>query len=160
MSRVGLVYKLSKNGKDYYGSTCMSMAQRMTTHRQHNKSYTNKNKSCSSKELFEDGIDPEITILETVMFNELRELRATEDTYIRANPCVNKCGAIFNRKEYEDRNRIKTNQQQKDRRKQKDMKAKTVCSKCGATVNKEGIYRHRKTKKCMGHDTEKSVLDL
>ncbi len=158
MSRVGLVYKLSKNGKDYYGSTCMSMAQRMTKHRQHNKTYNDRN--CASAILFEDGIDPEITILETVMFNELKELRATEDTYIRANPCINKCGAIFNRKEYEDRNRVKINQQRKESRKLKDMKAKTVCDRCGSTVNKEGIYRHRKTKKCMGHDTEKSVLDL
>jgi hypothetical protein len=149
MSRVGLVYKLSKNGKDYYGSTCMSMAQRMSKHRQHNKSYTDKNKSCSSKELFEDGIDPEITILETVMFNELKELRATEDTYIRANPCINKCGATFDRKVYEDKNRVKINQQQKDRRKLKDMTEKIVCDRCGTSVLKEGIYRHRKTKKCM-----------
>ena len=83
------------------------------------------------------------------MFNELKELRATEDTYIRANRCINKCGATFNRKEYEDRNRARTNQQQKDRRKLKDMTEKIVCDRCGSTVNKEGISRHKKTKKCV-----------
>ena len=144
MSNYGVVYKLSKNGKDYYGSTCMTMAMRMTKHRE-----KNPKRKCVSEELFIDG-DPNITLLECIIFKNIKELREIEDKYIRNNPCLNKCGATFNRQEYEDKNREKTNKQQKERRKLKDMKEKIVCDNCGLSVNKNGIYRHKKTKKCMG----------
>ena len=150
MSNYGVVYKLSKNGKDYYGSTCMTMPMRMAKHRE-----KNPKRKCVSEELFLDG-DPLITLLECIIFDNIKELREIEDRYIRNNPCINKCGATFNRQEYGNKNRDKINKQQKDRRKLKDMKEKIKCDVCSKVVNKQGIYRHKKTKKCI--ENNKSIL--
>lgn len=146
MSKEGIVYKLSKNGKDYYGSTCMTMAQRMTKHRQHKKHYNGRN--CASSVLFEDG-DPEVEILERVAYDNIKELREVEDRYIVNNECININRAIFDRKRYEDKNRDYINKKQRERRKLKDMTEKTKCNVCGLLINKAGMWKHKKTKKCM-----------
>lgn len=144
MSKYGIIYKLSKNGKNYYGSTIMTMAQRMTKHRQCDK----KHRQCSSAELFEDKIDPKVEIIETFKYEEIRELREREDYYIKNFDCINKKGAVFNREEYERTNKEYINKKQWERRKLKNMKEKMNCPICDAIVNKHGIYRHKKTIKC------------
>lgn len=148
MSKYGCVYKLSKDCKNYYGSTVMSMAQRMSNHRAFNKKY--QTRKCASVELFVDNIDPKVEIVETIIFEELRELREREDYYIKNFDCINKIGAIFDRKQYELYNKDIINQKQRDRRKLMDTTEKIVCDICGSKVNKSGIYRHKKTIKCKG----------
>tara|TARA_R110000823_G_scaffold191906_4_gene323546 strand:+ start:742 stop:1215 length:474 start_codon:yes stop_codon:yes gene_type:complete len=148
MSKVGIVYKLSKDGNDYYGSTCMTMPQRLAKHRE-----KNVKRKCSSQILFNDG-DPNVEILELVLYDNIKELRLVEDKYIKNYPCINTKRAVYNRKENDAKNRIYNNKKQlenyykhREARNAKK-KEKINCDLCNSEVNRGHISRHKKTDKC------------
>ena len=178
MSKLGFIYKLTNGEQDYYGSTSMGLNLRMNCHRQP----ANYKKSIS-RILFEGDKPVIMKCIEVVYYDNISELTLKEAEYIENNECINKNNPNrtksrkgFNSSEYskqyyldkrkdndevkqkridyEDKNRDNINKKQRARRKLKDMKEKINCSICGASVLKEGIYRHKKTKKCLSHITK------
>ena len=94
------VYKLTcgETGKVYYGSTKNTIEMR-------------KSKGwyyCSCR----DFVNPTIECVEKVA--DLNNLLTREDYWIRNNECVNKCGAIFNKKEYDIKYRLENKVNKKE----------------------------------------------
>jgi len=90
---IGIIYSIIDNeSKDiYYGSTLMSINRRMNSHRYNCKGYDEgKRKSgCSSFNIIRKN-DYKVSILETVEFEDKKELLFKEREYIENNNCVNK----------------------------------------------------------------------
>jgi len=76
------IYKLSAEGKDYYGSTVLPLVQRVQIH--------TRDANCQS---YKNGISTSKDLKWEVMEVTTKELRAErENYYIRNYPCVNKLG--------------------------------------------------------------------
>tara|TARA_R110002012_G_scaffold15393_2_gene61466 strand:- start:87 stop:686 length:600 start_codon:yes stop_codon:yes gene_type:complete len=89
------IYKLindSMPGLVYYGSTCNTFSKRLGQHK-------DKQNTCSSKCLFEDGT-VQIILVEKYPCTDKMELNARERYYIENNDCVNKSIPGRTRKEY------------------------------------------------------------
>ena len=77
----------------YYGSTANTLTKRFGQH----KSKSNK---CSSKQLFDCDVKPQIFLVESYPCNSKDELNARERWHIENNVCVNKNIPNRTRKEY------------------------------------------------------------
>jgi len=76
------IYKLSAEGKDYYGSTVLPLVQRVQIH--------TRDANCQS---YKNGISTSKDLKWEVMEITTKEMRAErENYYIRTFPCVNKLG--------------------------------------------------------------------
>jgi len=91
----GKIYRLTCDNPNlvYYGSTTLSLAQRLTVHK-------SQKADCSSKKLFEVG-GVEIELVLECPCNSSKELRQVEQTYIDNDNCINKVNAYLDREEYE-----------------------------------------------------------
>ncbi len=88
----GIIYKIVCNttGDTYYGSTIMSLAQRMTSHKAVFKKWKQGLTTCTSSfPIIEKG-NYSVSIVDTVEFENKSELLLKEREYIRNNVCVNK----------------------------------------------------------------------
>lgn len=87
----GKVYRiLSKTGKQYVGSTVVSLSRRMTKHRGYLRDPTNQ--GISSVELLKEDPDAKIILIENYPCSNSEELRAREQYWIEniEGGCVNK----------------------------------------------------------------------
>lgn len=98
----GKIYRLTCDDPNliYYGSTTLSLAQRLTIHK-------SKKGDCSSKKLFDvGGVEIEL-VLECPCDSQI-ELRQIEQTYIDNDNCINEVNAYVDKNKYEkSENRIK-----------------------------------------------------
>ena len=148
----GKIYKINVDGSDlvYYGSTCQTLAQRMTAHRSSYKNWkagTNK-KKCTSHKIFEIG-DPIITWIEDYPCEREEHLVARERWYMDNNPCVNKQrpgGRTI--KEYREEHKDKIAEYNKKYwASNKDKISKKYYCDCGCELRIIGKSRHEKTPK-------------
>jgi hypothetical protein len=99
----GIIYKIF-NGKDcYYGSTIMTLKDRLKTHISDLRRYLNNpsTRRCCSVEIMKN--EYECIILEEGEYEDKKSLRKIENEYIMNNDCVNKMRAYTSneeRKEY------------------------------------------------------------
>jgi len=144
------IYKLVSDHTDeiYIGSTIQSLSQRLSGHARDVKV---KKTPCNSKKLFELG-KVKIILIENYSCNSKEELLKHERHYIETMVCVNKNIPGRTDAEYRHNNKDKIKERNKEYRlKNKDKmkerrKVKITCD-CGADINKDSIYRHKRTKK-------------
>jgi len=154
----GKIYKLYIRGLEeicYIGSTTTSLSERLCMHRHQ---YQNPNqKKCVSHQLFEEGNEVEIQLLEDYPCESKKELEERERYWIEKYPdCINKNIPtrgwkerwILNRdhnlakhKEWIEKNK----QQQKEYRKQHHAK-KVSCSLCHIVITLGAWSNHKKNK--------------
>jgi hypothetical protein len=99
----GKIYKLYSPSKNivYIGSTTQTLAQRLTKHNYHYKTYNNDNtKNYFSSFLVLECGDYKIELLEEYACNNKQQLDKKEGEYIKNNECVNNRIAGRTRKEY------------------------------------------------------------
>ena len=144
------IYKLwSPEGDDIYiGSTTTLLSARKAKHKFGDGSV--------SKILFEKYTDVRIELLECCPCDNKEELAKKEGEYIRNNKCVNKQIPLRTHKEhYQDNKEYKINYQkeyrEKNEEKIKERKSIRVICDCGMEVNKDGIARHRTSKRHLGN---------
>jgi len=166
MNKTGKIYKMENQYGVYYGSTIVSLNQRLSEHK-----YDAKNRNCTSKILFQNGCIPKIELLEEVEFDNIKELRYREAYYIRNLDCVNIQIPDRTPKEWMKKNQEKKKeydkvyfQKNKEQNKEKIAQQKKkwyetnkdkiaqrnkikISCNCGSVVRKSVIQRHYKTKK-------------
>jgi len=117
----GKIYKLWSPSKNlvYYGSTVQTLAQRLTKHKNHYKTYKNDdvNKYCSSY-LVLDCEDYKIELMEEYPCNNKSQLDKKEGEYQKNNECVNIRLEGRTKKEYSKEYKIKNKEQIKEYNKQ------------------------------------------
>ena len=92
MVKSGIIYKIyDQTDKKlvYYGSTEQSISKRLGGHISDYKSYINGSNPFVTSFLVIDADDYDITIVERVEFDDIKELRNRERFYIENNICVN-----------------------------------------------------------------------
>ena len=102
MVKSGIIYKIYDRTDKYlvyYGSTEQSISKRLDKHISNYKSYKNENYNFVTSFLVFDANNYDIIIVETVEFEDIKELRNRERFYIENNICVNQ--SIPNRTEAE-----------------------------------------------------------
>lgn len=114
-SRIGIVYKLHKNGLTYFGSTIMPLSYRISQHRCQKEG----ERVCASLRLFQGG-DPEKEVLETMVLRdkskeEIQKLRERENFYISNFQCINIMKATFDEKKWRKDNKERINKKQRER---------------------------------------------
>ena len=141
------IYKLindSMPGLVYYGSTCNTFSKRLGQHK-------DKQNTCSSKCLFEDGT-VQIILVEKYPCTDKMELNARERYYIENNDCVNKSIPGRTRKEYSEDNRDEINRKAREfkekhrdeiRRKDQEYRAK---NKVELNKRRRELYQQNKDK--------------
>lgn len=134
----GKIYKIvcNETGDVYIGSTATRLCNRLARHK-HGKQYY------SSKQIIERN-NYQMILIENYPCETKEELLWRERYYIDNTNCVNKHRPIITQKEKKERI-IKQKKQQYLKNKQKLLE-RTICV-CGGCYNKNGIYRHLKTKK-------------
>jgi len=91
----GYIYKLhdNTNNTDYYGSTIQTLNKRLQEH---------KNKlDCSSKSIIENN-DYIMILVETIEFQDKKQLLEREKYYIQNYPCINKYSPLRTKEEYKE----------------------------------------------------------
>jgi hypothetical protein len=147
----GKIYKIVNDDipdKVYYGSTIKKLYKRFSGHKYESKI---KNKTITSKELFEKG-EPRIELVEEYPCSSRKELEVRERYYIENNKCVNKTiptrtdeeyfkshreEAKLNSHRYREKHKERINEKQKE---------KFNCE-CGGKYTYSSKARHKKTKK-------------
>lgn len=97
------IYKLWSPSKNlvYYGSTCETLAKRLTKHKYNCKIYNNDNtKTFVTSFLVLECEDYKIELVEEYACNNKTQLLKKESEYIRNNDCVNKVIPDRTYKEY------------------------------------------------------------
>ena len=93
-SRIGLIYKIVGYGLTYYGSTIQLLSDRKSTHITQYRMWVNRGEDawkCASYDIFKQGNEWEIIVLETVMTDTKKTgLKEREQKWITENDCVNK----------------------------------------------------------------------
>ena len=146
--RTGIIYKLiCETGAIYIGSTENTLEQRL-------KAHIKKGNVCKSK----DFINPTISELEKVEFDDYQILLTRERHYIETIKCVNIKIPTRTRKEwYLDNKEAYCKKKQEYRKNNKDLvnkwtsdyrktKEKILCE-CGGKYDYQNKARHIKTKK-------------
>ena len=80
---IGYVYKIhdNTNGDDYYGSTIQTLKERLRKHK--------NDLNCSSKSIIQNG-DYNMILVQTIQFENKKQLLELEKYYINNFNCVNK----------------------------------------------------------------------
>jgi hypothetical protein len=151
----GKIYKIVSGDLTYYGSTCSSLRQRLSNHKQ---SYE-KGNPISSQILFETGYEVKIILVEYFPCANKMELTARERCWIENNDCVNKQIPTRTMKEWRETNRDKLLEQMRQYREahKEELAAKQaekIVCECGAVSIKSNILRHKKSKKHIMATTE------
>ena len=172
----GIIYKIKCRitGEVYIGSTCQSLAVRMTKHRSDVKLLDTgkKTKKCTSYDIIKRG-NYEVTILEKFPTTEKFLLNQRERHYIESEECVNKVIPTRTLQEYEQTHRRKDSHKSYDQSekgiegrrirnasekgKEKNRtdylkskeagKCEIITCECGGSYNFRNKVRHCKTKK-------------
>mgnify|MGYP005861267615 CR=1 FL=1 len=133
------IYRIISNNtnRQYIGSTVQPLSVRLAGHKKDYKRYQNgKTHYVTSFDIFEDG-NYRIELICNYPCNSKAELHSKEGEYIRDLECVNRCIAGRTKKEYD----VKYREQNKAYRFEK------IECKCGSSVSRNQISRHRRTNK-------------
>lgn len=89
---IGKIYKIVGYGLTYYGSTTESLKRRLSRHRRHFNDYNDgkRNDKTTAFEIFVNGDDYKIELVEHILTNNPKDLTDRENYYITNNECVNK----------------------------------------------------------------------
>jgi hypothetical protein len=137
----GYIYKISSPNIDniYIGSTIKSLHRRLSLH------YT---QPANTSKLILDAGDATIELIETIEYNDIKELRSKEREHISSNrdKCVNEKSRYSTSKEqkteYTTLHKVEKAEYDKEyREKRKDIINKKEECKCGGSY----IVRHRAT---------------
>ena len=122
----GKIYKIHCNitNEDYYGSTIVTLPQRLAKHKY--------NKKCMSNKIIERG-DYEIILIKIYPCNNVYELEEEEKKYILENECIN--NNIPHRTKNEYREEFKSK-----------LREKIKCPICEIELNRSSLLRHTKRK--------------
>ena len=103
---IGYIYSIvcNETGEVYYGSTTKSVEERIQQHRWDCATWKNGGKKnyCSSYSIIERD-NYTVNTIETVEYEERKEILEIEKVFIRNNPCINRGNPISTaeeRKEY------------------------------------------------------------
>ena len=130
------------NGNVYYGSTTLSLSQRLADHKQYFELSPITKRYITCFEILKNK-NYSITLVEDVPCQRKEQLLMRERFYIENNPCVNKCIPLRTHKEYNDDHKVERYAYQKDYRQKH---GQTSCP-CGGTYLIDGLPRHMKTKR-------------
>ena len=166
MVKSGIIYKIYDridNQLVYYGSTEKLLSERLDRHLYQYKYWKDGNLTFVTSFLVIDANNYDIIIVETVEFEDIKELRDRERFYIENNICVNHC--IPNRTkqewceanaekiaeqsaEYKKVNKVKIAERRAERYQENKVKIneKFVCV-CGGSYTYINKSQHNKTKK-------------
>ena len=168
----GIVYRIFNlqlvRKKDYYGSTKNTLKYRWSRHK---SDYKTRHYNYSIYEHFDNHGFDSFTIeeVERVLFQDRKELLIREQWWKDNRPCCNNVNAYgcdlekrkARQKEYNKRPERKARQKecaqcperkarQKEYNKRPERKARAaehIECECGVSIRRQGIARHRKTKK-------------
>ena len=158
----GKIYKITHGDETYYGSTTLSLRERMTIHKSSYKRWKNGvGNKCRSFTLFDKyGFENcPIKLVEDYSCQTKKELDIREDWYIKNMECINENAAHRTKEEYLEQKRqyrqdhkekiseyhIQHYQANKEVILEKQ-KEKIVCE-CGRECRKSDIAKHRRTKR-------------
>ena len=166
----GRIYKILNNIDDdvYVGSTTEPLCKRMWKHKWDVKNHKFKTRPLYVK-MLENGFDNfYIELIEHYNCNSKEELRAKEGEWIRKIGTLNVAIAGRTGQEYRKDNaeyfakkslkyyyehhdeQLEMHKARRERKKEYLNEA-IQCVNCGCTVARNGIARHKKTKKCTNH---------
>lgn len=135
----------------YYGSTTMTLSQRMGQHRAHMRQYDNGKhvSNCASFQLLQFP-DVKIVLVEDSPCDRREQLLAREDFYIRSRECLNKINALRTVDDERERHRVyyEANADKERERNRAYNSKRTTCAVCGSEVRQGDIKRHQRTFKC------------
>jgi predicted GIY-YIG superfamily endonuclease len=97
------IYKLtSEKGLTYFGSTRKPLSERLSRHKSEYKRYLRgENCRLTSFRLFEEDMNSvTITLMESIMSDDIKEVHKLERKYIDSNECVNKMHPTRTHAEY------------------------------------------------------------
>jgi hypothetical protein len=162
---VGLIYKLSGGGLNYYGSTEQTLNQRLSKHKYDYKRYLEGKMHYLTSFNIIDKNDYNIELVEEV--EDLAILTQREQFYINNFECVNKATAYrsfeeqielakITRKIASQTEHYKLRKKKDDEkyRKKYDEKIKSYknekieCDNCKKLVSRSNLRRHQKTSNC------------
>ena len=142
---IGTVYAITSARGTYIGSTCKSLARRLSEHMHMRRRWlAGEAHFTSSFDVL--AVPHTISELERGEFNTPRELRRREGTYIRERECVNRSVAGRTPHEYFLENRA---------RRIGFLHSKKQCE-CGCDVSVRNLARHRRT----SETHKKNIADI
>ena len=155
----GKIYKIISSECDlvYYGSTCITLKERLIKHKSDYKYYLEGKKNYMTSFVIIEKGNYEIVLVEDYPCNSKAELHLRERFYIENNECVNKCIPGRTPKEYQRDNceiiREQRKQYYKDNCKiiREQQNEKVICEICGFEGSISSLRRHQKSKKCLEH---------
>tara|TARA_R110002126_G_scaffold160128_2_gene307658 strand:- start:2724 stop:3200 length:477 start_codon:yes stop_codon:yes gene_type:complete len=143
----GKIYKITCGDETYYGSTAMTLRERMWAHKSNFKRWKKGvGGNCRSFTLFDRyGFENcPIELVEDYSCETKKELDIREDWYIKNKECINEKSAHTSREEQLEQRR-RWYQAHKEETTQKK-KERVVCD-CGQMVQKTQTARHRRTER-------------
>jgi len=154
----GKIYKIvcDTTGLTYIGSTIQGLSSRISGHRADYKSYLNKKRTnyVTSFDILKNN-NYKIILIENFPCNSKEELEREERKYIETMDCINKVIPTRTDKEYKENNkeRIKIRDKEYKQKNREIIEAKqsvkVICDKCGCSVRKDYISKHKKMDKCI-----------
>jgi predicted GIY-YIG superfamily endonuclease len=156
----GLIYKISSNGKTYYGSTVLSLKRRMWAHKGNYKQWKNgEGRGCASFKLFDEyGFENcQIELVELYPCASSVELLIREDFYMDNNECINEQRAHTSEEQvkeqkkqwqevHKEENSKRRGQRYQDNKEEISIKNKElIVCECGRTVCSGALTKHKKT---------------
>ena len=161
----GKIYKIYSEEKTYYGSTSLTINERMSKHLNHYKSFLKGTYHYVS--VFEILKDPnyKVELVESFKYETKRELLNREGEWIRKNDCVNinklgrtpkeyyldnreyflKLNDLWRKNNRDRKIEMDRNYYQKNKLKINEKKKEKVVCECGRSVRLSDIARHKKT---------------
>lgn len=110
----GKIYKIIGSGMRYYGSTILTLKERLTIHKAHYKLWLKgKTRYCKSYDIIAKG-NYKIKLVRLYPCNNKPELDRKEGKYILKNECINKVVAGRTKKEYRQDNKEKIREYYKE----------------------------------------------
>ena len=157
---IGYVYKIydNTNGNAYYGSTIQTLSKRMAKHKSDYKLwFDGKGNNVTSFDIIKNG-DYDISLVEEVEYQDIKELLMRERFYIENNVCVNKCIPTRTLNEYRKDNRVKIIKYREDTKEmiREKRKEKMTCI-CGSIFRKDYKSNHDKTPKHLNFMKDNSI---
>ena len=171
----GKIYKITYGDEAYYGSTAMTLKERMYAHKSnYNRWKDGTGRKCVCYELFDKyGFDNcPIELVEDYSCKTKTDLLMREDWYMDNNECINKNAAYQTKEEYleqklqyrqdhrqeaidksrqwhqdhkEDHNEQKRQHYQANKEAINEKKKERFVCECGCLVQKTQTARHRKS---------------
>ena len=150
----GYIYKIVSNKTDkiYIGSTIKDLKKRLNGHR---KSFKDNN-NITSKEIMKYD-DARIELIETIIFNDRKELTRKEGEYIKLykDKCVNKvvAGRTYNEYYIDNLDKIKEYYNDNIEHIKDNQNTIEICDLCDGTYTRRNKARHFK-KYCLNKNIE------